>query len=428
MKQLDVAFATVAIAMLALGLFSRAVKKGPFQEPTVTMALGILAGPYVLGWLDIRDWGDEIAIREQAARITLAIALMGVALRLTKDDLRGLWRPVAILLTAGMIGMWLAASLGAAVAFGLALWPALLLGAAITPTDPVAASAIVTGRFARETLPRRIRAGLSLEAGANDGLAYLLLFLPLLMLHHPPQAALEEWLVHRVLVGVVAAAAIGAAIGWMAARLLHWAHERSLIENYSLLTYTLALSLFTLGGAQLLGADALISVFVAGLVFTLASDVSDKHREENVQESIAKLFSLPMFFLVGLALPWAEWGAIGWPVLLFALLALLLRRPPVLALLIPALRSRYRPADTLYMAWFGPIGVAAVYYASLAEKETGEPFFWHAASVAVFASVLAHGITAAPLSRLRRSVTGESGEGEEDEGAEAQKEQGAEAA
>lgn len=400
MHQINIALAVVAFAIVAMGLLSRPIKKGVLQEPLLALALGFLAGPHALGLLDASAWGEESAIREQAARITLAIGLMGVALRLAPVDLRRLWKPVLLLLAVGMAGMWLASSLAAALAFGLPLLPALLLGAAITPTDPVTASAIVSGRFARETLPRRIRSGLSLESGANDGLAYLLVFLPLLFMAHGPGEALQLWGVERVLVGVVLAAALGAAIGYASAVLLRKARERDWIENHSLFTFTIALSLFTLGAAKLIGADALLSVFVAGLVFNLASDVGDEHREERVQESIAKLFSLPMFFMVGLMLPIAAWREAGWPVLAFALLALALRRPPVLALLIPALRGTYRPADTLFLAWFGPIGIAAVYYAALAEKETGDPFYWHAASAAILASVVAHSVSAAPLSRF----------------------------
>lgn len=290
--------------------------------------------------------------------------------------------------------------------FALPLWTAALVGAAVTPTDPVTASAIVTGDFAKRHLPERLRAGLTLESGGNDGLAYLLLFLPVLMLAHPPGEAWERWLLDRLLVGVVVAAVLGVAIGWGAARLLHAVRARGWVENYSFLTYTVALSLFTLGATELAGADALISVFVAGLVFTVASDTGDKHEEENVQEAIAKLFTLPMFFLIGLSLPWDDWARLGWPVAAFALGLLLLRRPPVLALLGPLLRPTYGARDRAYLGWFGPVGVAAVFYASLAERETGIALAWHLGSAAVLASVLVHGITAAPLTRLYGRAAG----------------------
>jgi NhaP-type Na+/H+ or K+/H+ antiporter len=95
---------------------------------------------------------------------------------------------------------------------------------------------------------------------------------------------------------------MGAAIGYAAARLLHWARQRCLIEKYSYLTFTLAVSLCMLALGHLTGAQSLISIFVAGFVFDLAADTGEQHDEENMQEAIGKLATLPMFMLFGAAL------------------------------------------------------------------------------------------------------------------------------
>lgn len=50
-------------------------------------------------------------------------------------------------------------------------WRALQFGTAICPTDPVLASSVVTGKPAEEDLPAHDRQILSLDSGANDGLA-----------------------------------------------------------------------------------------------------------------------------------------------------------------------------------------------------------------------------------------------------------------
>jgi sodium/hydrogen antiporter len=405
MSQLDIALASIGAVVLCLGIISQAIKRGPLQEPLIAVAVGILIGPYGLDWLDIAAWGDPNAILEVAARLALAIGLMGVALRLTRRDIIELWRPVGLLLIVAMLGMCALSSAIAGWWLGAPLWTAVLIGAALTPTDPVVASSIVTGKFAEEHLPDRIRDSISLESGANDGLAYMLVMLPILLLHASPAEAWQRWLTETLLLGVVVATAIGMAMGWGAARLLHWAKERALIESYSFLTYTVALSLFTLGGATLIGADALISVFAAGLAFNLASETSEKHEEESVQEAVNKLFTLPMFVLFGLALPFSDWVRIGWPLLAVAILILILRRLPVVAALFPALRATYSAADCAYIGWFGPIGIAAVYYAAFAVKHTGEEIIWTATSAAILASILAHSLTAAPFTRwyARRS-------------------------
>jgi sodium/hydrogen antiporter len=84
---------------------------------------------------------------------------------------------------------------------------------------------------------------------------------------------------------------------------------------------------------------------------------------------------------------------------LLAVVILLLRRPPVLLLLRPLLPSVRGPAEALYLGWFGPIAVAAIYYAAMMEHRLGEPRVWYVVSLIICASAVAHGVTAAPLTR-----------------------------
>lgn len=399
--QLNLVIVVAAGVVIVVGLVSDALKRSLLQEPMVAVVVGLAAGPYALNLLDLAEWGDENRILEQAARITLAIGLMGVALRLKKESVGPLLRPVGVLLTIGMLAMWLISSAIAGWLLDLSFWAALLVGAVVTPTDPVVASSIVTGKFASEHLPRRLRDAISFESGANDGLAYLFVMLPILMIAPASsEGPWTTWLMESLLIGVVGGAAIGCTVGYIAAKMLQFAERRGLIENASLLGYTVAFSLLTLGAAALLRADALISVFLAGLVFNLSIGDREEHEEETIQEAVSKLFTLPMFVIFGIALPVGEWLAEGWTLLVFVALILLLRRPPAVAVILPMLRPLLTARDAAYAGWFGPIGIAAVYYAAFAGEHVAEPVIWHAASAVVFASIMAHGLTAAPLTKL----------------------------
>ena len=179
MEQLDAVLAVTGAVVVVAALLSKPIKKTVLQEPLVAMLVGIVVGPYVLGWLDVAQWGDQNAVLEQTSRVTLAIGLMGVALRLNRQSVWALWRPVVLLLSVGMAGMWLISAGLAGWFLGLSFWTALLLGAVLTPTDPVVASSIVTGGLAKRNLPVRLRDAISLESGANDGLAYVLVMLPI---------------------------------------------------------------------------------------------------------------------------------------------------------------------------------------------------------------------------------------------------------
>jgi NhaP-type Na+/H+ or K+/H+ antiporter len=371
-EQLNAALAVIAAVVLVIGLLSNRIKRSLLQEPTI--AVGIAVGPYGLAWLDVAKWGEENAVLEQAAGLTLAIGVMGVALRLKENSVKTLWRPVVFLLTFVMLGMWLASSALAGWLLDLPLWTALLLGAIVTPTDPVVASSIVTGKFATDNLPVRVRDTISFESGANDGLAYAFVMLPVLVIgQQAGAAAWERWIIESLLIGVIGASVIGCVVGYTAAKLLAAAETHKIMEVSSLLGYTIAFSLFTLGAAELLGADALISVFLAGLVFDLCTERPEEHEERHIQEAVAKLFTLPMFVIFGIALLFAEWARLGWPLLALAVLVLLLRRPPVVAASLPVLRGALEVRDIAYLGWFGPIGIAAIYYATFARGHVHDP-------------------------------------------------------
>ena len=95
------------------------------------------------------------------------------------------WRELLVVLGLGMPVMWLASSTLVYLVLGVPLLLALLIGAVLTPTDPVLSDSIVTGRLANETVPGRLRHAISAESGANDGLALLLMMLPVALLTDP---------------------------------------------------------------------------------------------------------------------------------------------------------------------------------------------------------------------------------------------------
>ena len=136
---------------------------------------------------------------------------------------------------------------------------------------------------------------------------------------------------------------------------------------------------------------------------------STEEQEEQIDESVNRFFVLPIFVLLGLSLPWDAWADLGWKGPLLAILVLLLRRPPgVLALAgrVPRMQGRQ---DGLFTGWFGPIGVAALYYAALSQKLVGLEEVWVVGSLVISVSVLVHGVSAAPLTKLYGRRSGSSG-------------------
>lgn len=406
MTGLNIALAVVGALVLLIGLFSAPIKRSLLSAPLIALTVGVLVGPAGFGLLDPGRWsGGEHTILEQAARLTVAISLMAIALRVPTGYPFKSWRSLIVMLGPVMTLMWLVSGLLAYLILGLPFWLAMLIGAVVTPTDPVVSSTIVTGNMAEEKLPARLRNLLSGESGSNDGLAYPFVFLAILMLERPAAEALGHWLTVTVLWEVGAAVALGALIGYGAGWLLELAKNREVIEQPSFLAYTVALSLLVLGAAKLLGTDGILAVFAAGIALNMAVDTEAEHESERMQEAVNRFFILPIFVLLGMALPWAAWLELGWKGLALVGAVLLLRRLPAVLALGPVLSRSHGRKDALFLGWFGPIGVAALYYATLSVREAGAHEAWVIGSLIICASVLVHGVTAAPLTNLyaRRS-------------------------
>ena len=402
MSELYVSLAAVGGLLLVLGVLGGLLKeRTPISEPLIALLAGVLIGPAVFGLLDLADLGNETVILEEAALVTLGVALVGVALRLPVGYASGKWRLLVVLLGIVMPLMWIVSGLLVYLILGLPFWVSVLIGAIVTPTDPVVASSIVAGGVAERNLPAPLRHAISAESGFNDGLALPFVVLPVLVLTRPPGDVISHWLTHTVLLEIVAGAALAALMGYLAGKTLRWAERKETMERTSLLTISLALSLTVLGVTELLHLNGVLAAFVAGIVFNFAGSSDAKESQEEIQEAISRFFDLPIFVVLGMALPWEGWLELGPSALLLVAAVLLLRRLPAVLALRPLLGPlRAKGKDVLFLGWFGPVGAAALYYAAFSLRETGIEKVWTIGSLVICASVLVHGVTATPLTKL----------------------------
>lgn len=399
MRELDLVTALLGALVLLMALPSRRTSESWLPPTLLALLGGIVVGPRGLGWLDGRWLLEAPEVREGLARLTLGIGLVGVALRVPAAVVRREWRPVAVLVGVGMPLTWLLSSALTWLVLDLPLWVAALVGAIVTPTDPVAATPIVTGRIADENIPAEIRHTLSYESGINDGLGYLLVMLSVLMLTHPPGEAIRLWLGGTLLWEVGVALLLGVALGIASGRLLAAAESRDTIEGEWRLIYTVAVALLALGVGRILGSDEILVAFAAGAAFVQVVPDRDRAEEEQGQEAVNRFFAIPIFAVIGAAIPWDAWIGLGWRGPAVAVGLLLLRRIPVILLLRPWIAPLRSRREALFAGWFGPVAVAALYYASLVEHRLEDPRTWHVVSLVICTSVVLHGVTGAPLSR-----------------------------
>lgn len=399
--EVNIALLSLGGLVMVLGLFSGYFKERLWlSNPILALGLGVLLGPLVTGLINLEHWGKPEAILEQGARLTIAIQLMGIGLRLPRKYPWHKWRILAVFLGLVMPIMWLCSGLLVYFIFGLPFWEAMLVGAVITPTDPVVAMSVVTGKVAEANLPKHLRNAITVESAANDGLAYPLAFLAILMLNKSPEQAIFEWLTRVWLWEVLAAVLIGALIGYIAGKILVCAESKNTIEKQSFLAYSVSLSLAVLAFVKLIGSDGILAVFAAAITFNIVIGGQERAEEESVQEAIDRFFTVYIFVLLGLALPWQQWLALGWKGLLIVIAILLLRRLPAFLLLRPLLGRLKSWHNVLFVGWFGPIGVAAIFYAMLALRHTGLELPWVIGSLVICGSIIVHGSTAVPFTQF----------------------------
>ena len=273
----------------------------------------------------------------------------------------------------------------------------LLLAAAVAPTDAGLGAATVLN----PVVPVRVRRMLNVESGLNDGLSTpFVLFAIAALAGEEGLGPVES--IGAALVDLAVGTLVGVAVGAGAGLLLGWSREHGLSSRHTRPLAVLVLPLIAYFGAELAGGNAFVAAFVAGTAFAGAARWLE---EEESSLALTEALADPLGFGV-----WCTFGFIavpllvehvGWAEVVFAVLALtLLRMAPVaLALLGTGLRA----PTVAFVGWFGPRGLASVVFTLLAAEglELDEDLTRVIATICltVLLSVLAHGLSADPLSR-----------------------------
>lgn len=400
METVNLTIFIISVAIFIAGAVIGKLEKWPVSEPFLAMVIGIVCGPYALDLLDMNEWGDPDSIMILSTRLTIAMALMATALRLPADYVKKYRKSESILVIGIMLLMWLAGTILFLLFFGFPLELAALAGAIITPSDPVVSSSIISGNFAKSHFKEKIRRTLSFEAGSNDGLAFPLVALPLLLLTE--SQALQHWALKSLLWETLGGILLGYLLGVLAGRIVNRAHRNKWMTEKSLLAASLTLAFIIIGGFELINLNSIIAVFAGGIGFNSKIDKEEILKDEKVQETLERLFVVPIFFFFGLIIPFQLWIEQGWLLLIFVVAVLLLKRIPAFFLLKRFLK-RFNSTDLLVMGWLGPIGISSLFYVFHSLKTFENEILWTVISAVVFASTTVHGITASIVGKWYKS-------------------------
>lgn len=399
----------LAVLVFLFGLGSRAFSRSIITAPLAFVAFGLILAPGICEALGLGRLFGELEHLDSTihllGEVTLIVVLFTDAAQIKLDALR---KGAAIPSRMLIIGMPLTIVLGAIIASfffdELGIWELALLAVMLAPTDAALGQAVVSSK----KVPLRIRQGLSVESGLNDGIAVPLVII-FASLASVGQAMDESSHAHAMTniecatfaaKQLVLGPLVGIIIGGIGAWIMTLAIRRGLMEHAYREFAGITLAIIAYVGAGYIDGNGFIAAFIAGLVM----GNSTKEVRENLYdfaEAEAQLLMLTTFFLVGLALAWEPIRNSTWQVWVYAVLSLtVIRAIPVAISLIGIKLQR---SSVLFLAWFGPRGLASVLFAVLVIEELPVPHAQEIAQIVIITvllSVVAHGITAAPLSAL----------------------------
>src|SRR4051812_13679799 len=381
-----------ALAVLGALLVGGALVSGIARRSFVSLtALFVLVG-FALGdgGVGVLEFSPTSGFVSVLATVALIVILFRDGLEVEGEMLRREWHvPLRALVLAMPITAAIVAVAVAALT-DLSWTQAFLVGALLSPTDPVLSSTVVTN----PRVPRLIRHSLNLESGLNDGLALP----PVLALVAALKVGENDFVWwHFVLQDVSLGFAFGVAVGFLASVLLPRggtltesipAHQKAL---YALGVAFLAYGVTTLPPH----GNGFIAVYVAAITLGIRRPDIRGYVEARADD-IIELVKLGIFVVFGALLTVDGLFGDGWAAVAIAAVTLLVARPVAVAIALAG--TRVSRAALGFMAWFGPKGVATMTFSLLvlgSDVAEGERIF-NLAALVVLCSIVAHGVSDTP--------------------------------
>jgi len=378
------------VGALASGLARRSL----LSLASVFVLAGFALGP---GGAGVLGFHAQSSFVHDLAYSALVVILLRDGLEVDGEMLQRAWRlplrklVLAMPITAGLVAVC------AHLLVGLSWSEALLLGALLAPTDPVLTSSIVTN----ERVPALVRHSLNLESGLNDGLALPAVLALVAALTPAAHGHFVWW--HFVTRDIGLGLAFGLACGGLASLFMPRGAPRPrklTIPEHQRSLYVLGAGFATYGVTVVsLQGNGLIAVFVAAIVLGVRRPDLRGDFERGANE-LVEVLKLGIFVVFGSLLTLHGLLHDGWAAVGVVALTFLAIRP--LAVWASLTGTPTDTATRLFLGWFGPKGVATMTF-SLIVLDAGIPGgsrIFDLAALAVFCSVIVHGLTDTPGARF----------------------------
>jgi NhaP-type Na+/H+ or K+/H+ antiporter len=277
---------------------------------------------------------------------------------------------------------------------GLSMFEAAILATMLAATDAALGKAVITNK----TVPARLREGLNVESGLNDGICVpiLLFFIALTVStddggHSTSAAALVA---RELGVGMV----VGLGLVLLGNILLRWCLKQGWVTEIWRQIPVVGLAITSFSVAHSLHGSGYIAAFTGGMLFGYLEKKST-HKLVLAAEGTGETLALVTWMLFGAMVIGPALKLFSWDVVIYALLSLTLIR--MLPVFLSLTGSGESVSSRLFLGWFGPRGLASIVFAIMVINE-GVPnaeLLTLVVTCTVFLSLIAHGISANPLAR-----------------------------
>ena len=387
----------IELAILALFVFIYSVIAGRIERsiisgPMVFVVVGFLLGPFALGWLKGDAESEDLRV---LADLTLALVLFNDAATSNLSVLKRQFQIPSRMLLLGLPGVILLGFGFAAIMFSdLSIYEAAILATMLAATDAALGKAVITNH----SVPARLREGLNVESGLNDGICVpiLLFFIALTSVGHDDgHSSSAIQLVARELgIGL----AVGLSLAFVGAKLLQWCESRDWHSDIWMQVTVVGLAIASFSLAHSLHGSGYIAAFTGGMLFGYLGKRST-HKYVLAAEGTGETLALVTWMLFGAMVIGPAFALFDWEVVIYAALSLTVIR--IVPIYLSLTGTSESVSSRLFLGWFGPRGLASIVFAIMVINEE-VPHGEFIALVVIFTvilSLVAHGISANPLAK-----------------------------
>jgi len=387
-------FAVLALFAMLYSLIAGRLEPTPITGPIVFLCFGLLAGPLGLGWLELEVGRQEL---RALADMTLALVLFIDAANANKSVLRrNAGIPIRMLLLGLPMTIALGMGLGMLLFDQLGFWELAILATMLTATDAALGKAVVTNK----AVPARIREGLNVESGLNDGICVPLLFIFIILAEASGAEGQGASLVLTYLVNEIGIGlAVGLGITAMATWLMRLCWVRGWITKVWIQLPVIMLAILCFTVAQSLHGSGYIAAFAGGILFGILTR-RETHNLVLSAEGMAEALAMFTWIIFGAVVISNNYQFFSWQAILYAMLSLTIVR--MLPMFLCLTGTGERVESKLFLGWFGPRGFASIVFGIIV-LNTSLPGAHQMAIVVICTIILSailHGLSANPLASL----------------------------